>query len=60
MVSGRLFDDGAGPSNAPPPPPSGASVADATGEDSDEDHPFSLFHISPYFVKTIYISMKFM
>jgi hypothetical protein len=40
MVSSRLSDDGAGPSNAPPPAPSGASVADATGEDSDEDHLF--------------------
>jgi hypothetical protein len=28
------------PSNAPPQPPSGTSVADATGEDSDEDHLF--------------------
>jgi hypothetical protein len=40
MVSGRLSDDGAGPSNAPPPQPSGASVADAAGEDSNEDHLF--------------------
>jgi hypothetical protein len=40
MVSGRLSDDGAGPSTAPPPAPLGASVADAAGEDSDEDHLF--------------------
>jgi hypothetical protein len=40
MVSGRLSDDGAGPSNAPPPAPSGASVADSAGEDSDQDHLF--------------------
>jgi hypothetical protein len=40
MVSGRLSDDGAGLSTTPPPAPSGASVADATGEDSDEDHLF--------------------
>jgi hypothetical protein len=39
MVSGRPSDDGAGPSNAPPPP-SGASGADVAGEDSDEDHLF--------------------
>jgi hypothetical protein len=51
MVSGRRSDDGAGQSNAPPPPPSGSSGA-------DEDHSFSLFYISPYYVKTIYISMK--
>jgi hypothetical protein len=30
------FDDGAGPSNAPPPP-SGASGADAAGKDSAND-----------------------
>jgi hypothetical protein len=40
MVSGRLSNDGAGPSTAPPPAPSGASVADAAGGDSDEDHLF--------------------
>jgi hypothetical protein len=39
MVSGRLSNDGAVPSNAPLPP-SGASGADAAGEDSDEDHLF--------------------
>jgi hypothetical protein len=39
IVSGRPSDDGAGPSNAPPPS-SGASGADAAGEDSDEDHLF--------------------
>jgi hypothetical protein len=32
MVSGRLSDDGAGPSNASPPAPSAASVNLATGE----------------------------
>jgi hypothetical protein len=32
MVSGRLSDDGAGPSNASPPAPSAASVNFATGE----------------------------
>jgi hypothetical protein len=32
----RWSDDGAGPANAPPPP-SGASGADAAGDDSDED-----------------------
>jgi hypothetical protein len=32
MVSGRLSDDGAGPSNASPPPPSAASVNFAAGE----------------------------
>jgi hypothetical protein len=37
MVSGRRSDDGAGPSNAPPLPPSGA---DAASGDSDEDHLF--------------------
>jgi hypothetical protein len=37
MVSRHRPDDGAGPSNAPPPPPSGASRADATGRDSNED-----------------------
>jgi hypothetical protein len=46
MVSGRLSDDVAGPSNAPPPAPLGASVADATGEDSDKDH---LFYSISYF-----------
>jgi hypothetical protein len=40
MVSGRLSDDRAGPSNASPPAPSAASVNFATGEDSDEDHLF--------------------
>jgi hypothetical protein len=40
MVSSRLSDNGAGLSNAPPPAPSSASVADATDEDSDEDHLF--------------------
>jgi hypothetical protein len=40
MVSGRLSDDAAGPSNAPPPAPLGALVADTAGEDSDEDHLF--------------------
>jgi hypothetical protein len=37
MVSRRQSDDGAGPSNALPLPPSSASGADATGGDSDED-----------------------
>jgi hypothetical protein len=37
MVSHRRSDDRAGPSNAPQPPPSGASEADAAGGDSDED-----------------------
>jgi hypothetical protein len=46
MVSGRLSDDGARPSNAPPPAPPGASVADAASEDSDEDH---LFYYISYF-----------
>jgi hypothetical protein len=32
MVFGHLSDDRAGPSNAPPPAPSGASVADADGD----------------------------
>jgi hypothetical protein len=32
MVSGRLSDDGAGPSNASPPAPSAASVNFAAGE----------------------------
>lgn len=40
MVSGRLSDDGAGPSNDSPPAPSAASVNYAAGEDSDEDHLF--------------------
>jgi hypothetical protein len=40
MVSRCQSDDGAGPSNAPLPPPSGASGADAAGGDSDEDHLF--------------------
>jgi hypothetical protein len=40
MVSSRLSDDGAEPSNASPPGASAASVADAAGEDSDEDHLF--------------------
>jgi hypothetical protein len=40
MVFGRLSDDRAGLSNASPPAPSAASVADAAGEDSDEDHLF--------------------
>jgi hypothetical protein len=40
MVFGRISDDGAGPSNASPPAPSAASVVDAAGEDSDEDHLF--------------------
>lgn len=40
MVSGRLSDDGAGPSNDSPPAPSAASVNFAAGEDSDEDHLF--------------------
>jgi hypothetical protein len=40
MVSGRLSDDGAGPSNDSPPAPSAASVNFTTGEDSDEDHLF--------------------
>jgi hypothetical protein len=39
MVSGHRSGDRAGPSNAPPPP-SGASGADAAGGDSDEDHLF--------------------
>jgi hypothetical protein len=39
-VSGRLFDDGAGPFNASPPAPSAASVNFTAGEDSDEDHLF--------------------
>jgi hypothetical protein len=46
MVFGRLSDDGAGPSNAPPPALSGASVANAAGEDYDEDH---LFQFISYF-----------
>jgi hypothetical protein len=37
MVSCRRFDDGAGPSNAPLPPPSAASGANTVGGDSDED-----------------------
>jgi hypothetical protein len=37
MVSHRRSNDRAGPSNAPPLPPSGASGADAAGGDSDED-----------------------
>jgi hypothetical protein len=40
MVSGRLSDDGAGPSNDSPPSPSAASMNFAAGEDSDEDHLF--------------------
>jgi hypothetical protein len=40
MVSGRLSDDGAGPSNALSPAPSAASVNFAAGEDSNEDHIF--------------------
>jgi hypothetical protein len=40
MVSGRLSDDGARSSNASPPAPSAASVADAAGEDFNEDHLF--------------------
>jgi hypothetical protein len=37
MVPHRRSDDGVGPSNAPPPSPSGASGPDAAGGDSDED-----------------------
>jgi hypothetical protein len=40
MVSGRLSDDGARPSNTSPLAPSAASVNFAASEDSDEDHLF--------------------
>jgi hypothetical protein len=61
MVSCRRSNDGAGLSNAPLPPPSGASGADAASKDSDETSSFSfIYYISLYYVKTIYILIKSM
>jgi hypothetical protein len=61
MVSCRRSDDNAGPSSAPPPQPSGASGADAAGEDQMKTSSFSfIYYISPYYIKTIYISIKSM
>jgi hypothetical protein len=51
-------DDGARPSTAPPPPPSGAREPTPPTGTPMKTSSFSFIYISPYYVKTIYISMK--